>query len=184
VKVLGIDLSLTSTGLGIWRSGAGMILGTVRLRPPAPFRDLARMRWICEQIGLYTEPHMEGATLAVLEGPSYGNQGSGRQAGHHERAGLWWLVREKLDSLGVPVAVAPPATVKKYATGSGNAGKDEVLKAALRRNPDFDGGNDEADAMWLAAMGADHLGRAPIVPESHRAVLAKVNWPNLIGDES
>lgn len=178
MKVLGIDLSLTSTGLGLYRGG--LSIGTVRLRPPAPYRGLERMRWICEQICLYLPPNMEPAALAVMEGPSYGSTG----AGQHERAGLWWLVRAKLDARGVDVAVAPPTTVKKFATGSGNAGKDDMLKAALRRNPDFDGGNDEADAMWLCAMGADHLGdRVITVPESHRAALAKVAWPLLIGDQ-
>lgn len=181
-RILGIDLSLTSTGLGISR-GTGV--ATVRLKPPANLRGLDRMHWICREIAEYT-PSYSRAHLAVLEGPSYGNQGTGRQAGHHERAGLWWLVQDKLHSLGVPCAVAPPACVKKYATGKGNAGKDEVLTAAVRRNEEFDGGNDEADAMWLAAMGADRLFGYPVIqiPESHRAALAKVEWPDLIGDQS
>lgn len=182
MNVLGIDLSLTSTGLGISR-GAGV--GTVRLKPPAKLTGLDRMHWILAEIYAYTPSHFP-AQLAVIEGPSYGNQGTGRQSGHHERAGLWWLVCDKLHGLRIPVAIAPPATVKKYATGKGNAGKDDMLSAAIRRNEEFDGGNDEADAMWLAAMGADHLLGRPVisVPESHRAVLASVAWPVLIGDNS
>lgn len=179
MRVVGLDLSLTSTGVGITAISS---VGTVRLKPPAKLRGLERMRWLCTEIALYCRP-MTQTSLAVLEGPSYGNQGTGRQSGHHERAGLWWLVYDQLHSLGVPVAVAPPATVKKYATGKGNAGKDEVLSAAVRRNDEFEGGNDEADAMWLACMGADHL-RLPVfpMPQAHRAALASVAWPVLIGD--
>lgn len=180
MKVIGIDLSLTSTGLGISR-GAGV--ATARLKPPAKLAGLDRMHWIIGEIYAYT-PDRARADLAVIEGPSYGNQGTGRQAGHHERAGLWWLVCDKLHGLRIPVAVVPPATVKKYATGKGNAGKDEVLSAAVRRNEEFQGGNDEADAMWLAAMGADHLFGRPVIriPDSHRLALASVAWPVLIGD--
>jgi hypothetical protein len=37
----------------------------------------------------------------------------------------------------------------------------------------------------LAAMGADHLGQPmAVMPRTHVAALMKVNWPNLIGDQS
>ena len=37
-----------------------------------------------------------------------------------------------------------------------------------------------ADALVLAAMGADHLG-CPLVgvPQAHRAVLAGIRWPEI-----
>lgn len=180
MRVIGLDLSLTSTGIGVWRGDA--FVDTVRIKPLAHLRGLERMRWLRAEIGSWALSGLWTADLAVIEGPSYGNQGTGRQAGHHERAGLWWLIVDSLEARGVPVAVAPPATVKKYATGKGNAGKDEMLAAAIRRNPEFHGGNDEADAMWLAAMGADHLGHPLMqVPEAHRAALKSVAWPVLIG---
>ena len=88
----------------------------------------------------------------------------------------------------------PPASLKMYATGKGNASKDAVLAAAIRRYPDveFDG-NDAADALILAAMGADHLG-FPLVsktpsgrksratlPARNREALGKIDWP-LLGE--
>jgi hypothetical protein len=40
--------------------------------------------------------------------------------------------------------------------------------------------DNEADALWLAAMAADHYG-CPLVamPQAHRAALEAVTWPAL-----
>ncbi|GHJ11189.1 hypothetical protein TPA0907_55560 [Micromonospora humidisoli] len=166
--VLGIDLSLTSTGL----AGPGW---TATIKPGATLRGTARMSHVRTVL---LDRYLNGLDLVALEGPSYGNQGTGRQAGHHERAGLWWVVRCMLDARGHPVAVVPPATLKRYATGKGNASKADVVLAVGRRFPWFDGGEDEADALVLAAMAADHLGH-PLtpMPAAHRAALDAVQWP-------
>ena len=78
----------------------------------------------------------------------------------------------------------PPALLKKYATGRGNAAKDEVLAAVVRRYPHADiNGNDIADAVVLAAMGARHR-EAPIensLPALNASALAKVNWSGVDG---
>jgi crossover junction endodeoxyribonuclease RuvC len=88
---------------------------------------------------------------------------------------------DALDLLtGVQVAVVSPASRAKYATGKGNAGKDVVMREVARRFPDFAGGEDEADALVLRAMGMDHLGypMAPM-PQTHRDALAAVQWPEV-----
>jgi hypothetical protein len=135
-----------------------------------------RMRWFLNEVDLLTC----GADLVVIEGPSYGSAYAG-QKGHHERAGLWWLVTHNLWAQSVPVAIAPPAVLKKYATGKGNANKDLVLTDTVRRFADFQGGNDAADALVLCAIGADHMG-LPLVamPKVHRDALAKVAWPAVL----
>jgi hypothetical protein len=166
--VLGLDLSLTCTGL----AGPGW---TTTLKPPAKLRGVERLCWIRTRL---LDEYLNGLDLVVVEGPSYGNQGQQRQAGHHERAGLWWLVRCTLDARGHQVAVAPPAARAKYATGRGNAGKADVIREVTKRYPWFEGGEDEADALVLAAMGADHLGQ-PLaeLPATHRIALRGVEWP-------
>lgn len=169
-RVLGLDLSLTSTGLAeAWQNG----IRTWTIKPRGIGHE--RLEHLLYEIWKAAWEY-EGGHLVVVEGPSYGSQSG--QKGHHERAGLWWLVTHKLWDCNVCVAVVPPSALKKYATGKGNAGKDAVLLATARRFPDFDGGNDAADALWLAAMGADHLGQ-PIVamPELNRAALKSVEWP-------
>jgi Holliday junction resolvasome RuvABC endonuclease subunit len=81
---------------------------------------------------------------------------------------------------GVPTAIVPPSNLKKYAVGIGGgpkASKDAVLIAAARRWPTFEGRNDEADALWLAAMGLDHLTGRSVVPEVNRLALKSCSWP-------
>jgi len=167
VKVIGLDLSLTSTGVA---SNAGWA-DRIRTRPALDPFD--RLRSIRSNV----LDHVRHADLVVVEGPAF--RGAGNETGHHQRAGLWWLVLEAIDARSIPWAQVPPACLKRYATGKGNASKDEVLAAVIRRFPAVEvAGNDEADALVLAAMGADHLG-CPMVemPAAHRTGLAKVAWP-------
>jgi crossover junction endodeoxyribonuclease RuvC len=164
-RVIGLDLSLTSTGV------AGSAGWADRIRP-APTLDLfIRLRIIRQRVMDY----VRDADLVVVEGLAIS-----RQTGQHlTRAGLWHLVMEQIDAHSIPWAEVSPTGLKRYATGKGNSPKDEVLAAVVRRFPTVEvRGNDEADALVLAAMGADHLG-VPIVtmPEAHRAALAKVAWP-------
>jgi Holliday junction resolvasome RuvABC endonuclease subunit len=169
--IRGVDFSLTSTGV------AGNAGWTDTLKPPAKLRGHERMAWLLERIA----EHCRGADLVVVEGPSYGNQGAQRQSGHHERAGLWWMATHALWRADVPVAVAPPASVKKLATGKGNAGKDDMVLAAARRFPWFDGDNNACDALWLCAAGAARLG-VPMVglPQAQLAALDGIAWPDSV----
>lgn len=170
--VVGLDLSLTGTGICHMRGDQAV---TDTITPPANRqRGLLRLRWLrTELLALIGHP-----TLLVVEGPSYSSFGQGT----HDRAGLYWLVLDALWNRGVPVAVAPPANLKQYATGKGggkHASKDAVLLAAARRFPTFTGDNNAADALWLAAMGTAHLTGQHVVPVAHQAALAKVTWPTV-----
>lgn len=170
--VIGIDLSLSSTGLAFVDPD---IYETQLIKPRARLDGHARLSWLVGAIG----EHTQGAGLVVVEGPSYGSAAA--QRGHHERAGLWWMVTHQLWLWDVPCAIAPPACLKRYATGRGNAKKEDVLIAVIRRYPAFIGNNDAADALVLAAMGADWLGRAVTdMPKTHRAALDGVAWPTTL----
>lgn len=164
---IGLDLSLTGTGV------AGSAGWTHVIRPPKALRGHQRLQHVRDAI---LEAIPTGVTLVVVEGPSYGSQGG--QAGHHERAGLWWFVTHSLWKRDVAYAVASPAARAKYATGKGNAGKADVVREVTRRFDWFVGGEDEADALVLAAMGADRLGH-PIaaMPAVNRKALDAVCWP-------
>ena len=166
LKVLGLDLSLTCTGV----AGRGW---TDTIKPHAKMRGEDRLLFIRQQIVTTWVP---GAALVAVEGPSYGSTGRGQ----HERAGLWWMVACALRTHGVPVAVVPPSSLKKYATGRGVGDKDDVMREVTRRFPWFAGKNDEADALVLAAMAADHLGQPMAdMPKTHRVALDAVQWPDL-----
>lgn len=170
--VVGLDLSLSATGICHMR---GQQLITDTIEPPKHRQHgLLRLRWLrTELLALIGHPD-----LLVIEGPSYRSFGQGS----HDRAGLYWLLLDGLWNRGIPVAIAPPANLKQYATGKGGgktASKDAVLLAAARRFPGFAGDNNAADALWLAAMGTAHLTGQHPVPLAHQAALTKVNWPTV-----
>jgi Holliday junction resolvasome RuvABC endonuclease subunit len=166
-RVLAVDLSLTATGLaGNW---------------PAPWTDTIKPKTAGhERINeitsvIYAHASKAAVDLVIVEGPSYGSAKG--QRGHHERAGLWWHVTWRLWRNHVPLLVMPPTAVKVYATGKGNAGKDDVLVAALKRWPDSGiTNNNEADAFTMLAAALD---RADVpmcgMPQTHRRVLDVIN---------
>lgn len=177
--IVGLDLSLTSTGVALI---AGNDISTYRVRSKgskdASIADTAlRLDTIAQfVIGWATDEWSLGLDLAVIEAPSFGS----RNGSQHERGGLWWKVAGILWEMDVPIATVAPTTRAKYATGSGKADKDEVLAAAIKRYPAAEiTGNDVADAVVLAAMGARHLG-VPVedsLPAKSLEAMATAKWP-------
>ncbi|MFV2094856.1 hypothetical protein ACFHW1_05105 [Micromonospora sp. LOL_014] len=170
-RVVGLDLSLASTGIAVghW---------TFSIKP-GDRRDLARLEYLRDAVLAYVIDN--SPDLVVVEGPSYGSA-RGAQAGHHERAGLWWLVRMAITggAGGWPLAVVPPATLKLYATGKGTADKPAMAVAAYKRLGIEGVSDDEVDAAWLRAAGMDHLGHPlAVMPAAQRAALDKVTWPEV-----
>jgi Holliday junction resolvasome RuvABC endonuclease subunit len=169
VKVLGVDLSITATGVAN-TDGTLETLKT-KLRGPA-FLD-----WISRQI----EIRSDDADLVALEGYSYGSRGRAIfQIGE-----MGGIVRWNLWSRGIPFAEIPPSSLKKYATGKGNANKDVVIVEAVKRLDLSPSDNNQADAAWLRAMALDRFGQAIVViPQVNRQALEGVAWPEMMEDLS
>ena len=110
----------------------------------------------------------------VVEQPAYSQTGGS----HHDRSGLWWLIVATLREWGFDVVEVTPGGVKKYATGKGNASKDQVLAAVVKRYPQADiTDNNIADAWVLAAMGARALGyEVDSLPQVNLAAMDAVRW--------
>ena len=151
MKVVGLDLSLTSTGLAAGFTGrATEPLVTHRIRTAAGISE-ARLTRISNEATEWCF----GAALAVIESPTP----AGAVGVHTEIAWLYHQTRIRLWRASIPFALATPQHVKIYATGKGNADKDSLLLAAARAFPTAEiTGNDEADAAWLAAMGCHWAG--------------------------
>jgi crossover junction endodeoxyribonuclease RuvC len=190
VKVIGLDLSLTCAGVAV-ATQDGAVTDRITSKP-VPAASLADRTSRIDQLVDRVMEHATGADLVIIEGPSLGQQ---RQGGTHDRAGFWWLVAWRLWVRGYTVVEVPPATRTRYATGRGNASKDDVLSAVIRRYPHVDvNGNDEADALILAAMGARFLGHPlerPVpgrplfpgspLPKTCLAAMDAVTWPEHLG---
>lgn len=166
-RVIGLDLSLTATGV------AGKDFAEV-ITPPKNIKGYERLRFIDADV---MDLFARGADLTVVEGLAYAAHDTNRAG-----AGLWWLITYHLWKRGYPFVVVPPASRAKYATGKGNANKDTVLASVVRRFPSvLVDNNNAADALVLAAMGYDYYGHPlAVMPETHRAALAAVDWPELV----
>lgn len=188
MRVLGIDTSLTCTGVAVitgTAAGVTVTTHTVETAPPkrakgdktpATVRERYERLQAIRDLGL---PVVRGrfADLAVVEAPSYGSVGGSTW----DRAGAWWFVVGRLlaGALSTPVAIVPPRTRALWATGSGASSKAPVAVHLSRMWPDVDPGisDDEWDALALASMGAQYLGLLPVELARHREQLGKVIWP-------
>lgn len=175
--IIGIDPSLTATGIArIDQADPDIETWTVTSsgRKTATIHERAhRLQSLTQQISAACT----NATLVVIEYPTLSQV---RQGGHLDRHGLWWLLVTHLITNHIPVAVVTASGRAKYATGRGNAGKDEVMLAVARRYLNaIPANNNEADALILAAMGARHTGH-PIeehLPKTHLAAMDAIPWP-------
>jgi len=179
--IAGIDLSLTSTGIALITTQPDADGRTRRIESKGHAKaTLAQRNKRLTCLARDVTEQAAGADLIVIEQPAYS-----RQVGSmHDRSGLWWVVVNLLsEEYAATVVEVAPTTRARYATGKGNAAKDLVLAAVIKRYPDWDiTGNDVADALILAAMGARHLGH-PIessLPTTHLAAMAGVAWPATI----
>ncbi|HEX6382225.1 MAG TPA: hypothetical protein VF180_13350 [Acidimicrobiia bacterium] len=174
--VVGLDLSLTSSGRCVLDAGwfACSVVGSKGSRSATLAARGVRLTRL--RNGILAVLDSAAPDLVVVEGPAYSTKGGSPL----DRYGLWWAVVSVALDL-VPVGVVPPAVVKAYATGRGNADKVEVALAAERRwgtcAHGLDG-PDQADALVLAAMGAHRLGRPVTKPTAwQEAALEKAEWP-------
>lgn len=176
-RAVGIDLSLTGTGLAaITTTGTGLILDVLTVKSSGHNGDILRQRRErIYQIAARVAQFAADADAVVLEAPAYSkNVGS-----MWDRAGLWWSVVDLLMLEPVDIAVAPPTVVKKFAAGKGNADKTAVAGGMVRLwGEQCKASNDnEYDALALATMGAQRLELAGVPSRAHHAAtLASVAW--------
>lgn len=172
MKITGLDLSLRKTGVAHAHLERKPWATTCRIQTPDKMPTYDRLNLILREVGNHTRL----ADLVLMENLAFGQ--STNKAG--ELAGLHWLVRLGLYRRGIPHVVVTTQQLKIYATGKGTkVDKDDVLAAMIKRYPDVEiAGNDGADALALAALGAHYFGcRLRPVPQTHERALAMVAWP-------
>lgn len=158
-KFAGIDSSLTNTGVVTYDTESGAkYVGS--FSSSSKGNEVAHKHQRLEGLSkkVYLSVVENGIPLLVaIEGPAF----SSNVGKAWDRAGLWWYIVRQFVVNGIPIIEIPPTSRSKYGTGSGRAGKDEVLLAVSRTYPDFDiKNNDESDALLLCAMAARLHGSA------------------------
>lgn len=174
MRIVAFDLSLTRPA--VCDAGTLAVLETKKLR------GHERLSFIADWVFLHTRGVNDGndnitpVDFVAIEGYAYARANQAHQIGE-----LGGLVRHQLWAEGIPYIEVPPSSVKTYATGKGNAGKDDVLSAAHRRGGDLFTGtsNDEADAFWVWALAMDLAGEPVLtLPQTHRRALDKLQLPH------
>lgn len=185
MNIIGIDLSLSSTGISS-HQGTHLIITNGYTKKTTPKADPIeeerkrlhhhheRIKTICQKISDLTRT----CDLVVMEGLAFAAHDYDRQT-----AGLSWIIRHRLYSNGIPYALIPPLNLKKYATGTSKARKEEVIAAVQRWSPSIsnnhqEGLNDVCDAYVLMSMGRWRYGQqAHTMPPMEEDALQGCTWP-------
>lgn len=156
--IVGIDPSITSTGLALVHEGVVLATNNIKSkgRKGATYDDwLARINLVHADVRRtlndWTDENL--IELAVIEAPSHGS----RFGNPHERAGLWWRIYADMNFLRIPIKTLAPKSRAKFITGNGNADKHEVLAAARERWGEGIKNHDIADAVGLAMWGEEAM---------------------------
>jgi len=183
--VVGIDPSLTGTGIIVLRNGELGKALTTKNEPK--LGTIERVRRIYEQINnvienlstCYVNAYIgdkrmirwEPPSLIVIEGFSYGSKGRGV----FDIAYLGWRIREELERYrtedDIPWLEVSPSQVKQFATGKGNANKEVVLQQVYKRWGVELTDNNQADAYVLAQIGRAYLGEADDLTDFQQKVI-------------
>lgn len=161
MRVLGLDLSLTSSGVAL----PDGTLTTIRTTRTDGDRRLAV---IADTIG----QSLHGVDLAVVEDLPTHAKGSGKTGQVHG------AVKVELIRAGVPYLLVTAGSLKTYATGKGTADKADMRMALYQRMGIDERDDNQVDAWWLRALGHDLAGHPLFpLPKTHRRALDKLALP-------
>ena len=141
-KSLGLDLSLVSTGYCTRSTDGSFKAGVIR---PKKLSGMARLAYIRSLVVELL--HSSRPDIIVIEGYSFANHGA------HYAGEVGGLVRLICHDLQIPTYTLPPANLKQFVTGKGNAEKSDMKMQTLKRwNVELSDDN-ECDAHALSLVG-------------------------------
>jgi len=167
-KMMGLDLSLTSTGVSI--NGQTFSI-------KSKLRGVERLTEISDRI---VNSALAAESIAVVvEGYSFGS----RFSRAHSLGELGGVVKVALHKAGFEIVEVPPKCRAKFATGNGNSNKADVLASLQKQFPMrfMDGySHDECDAWVLEQMAYAKLNESWYSwSKNQLAALQKVDWEPL-----
>lgn len=143
VRVLGLDLSYSRTGVSLWN---GEVPALSTYSTPKRLNTLDRARKIRNKIRQIL--NKEKPDLVAIEHPVWGKESS---AILH---GLYYLVMDAIRSKNVPVVSFFNTTLKRLVGGDAGKSKAAMVKAAKKcLGYDLKMVHDEADAFFLSYFG-------------------------------
>lgn len=172
MRVVGLDLSTKRIGFATAEGDLISISGHAGAEDP--YRRLSQLR---RELAYAFAVRPPGPALVVVEDYALGAPGRLSLVRLGEIGGI---VRTWLFEQDWPIALVSPSTVKRFATGNGNATKQDMIARAVAlgaRLSRFDN-DDEADAFHLRRMGLASAGLLDGKLNDHELdSVAVVKWP-------
>ena len=154
---IGIDLSLRGTGITVLEN-SWTVEGYVQLLPELKIydqilvktdvKDRIEERYLQVIDKLKFVKNIMHCKGIYIEGLSYGSRGMRML----ELAGLHYIIRTYLHRRNTEFTIVPPATLKKWTTGSGRADKKLMMETALERWGEKFKNDNLCDSYCLARM--------------------------------
>jgi len=153
ITSLGLDLSLTGTGVVILRDGKIIKQHLIKSKPVGdkPIDELNRILKIVSEIK--NEITATSIDIAVIENLAFGVKNATSLT---QLAALNYFVRNMLAhdcGYEIPFVLVAPPSLKKFITGSGNAKKDVMLIETFKRYGVTILDDNVCDAYGLAQVG-------------------------------
>lgn len=167
--VVGLDVSFTGTGITV-KNGVSVQIETISTTPKTCVNDLARLRYIADQIMKRIPKDVSMICIEDVFTPL-----NKAQIGSSIK--LFMLaatVRLALYEAGLPFCVVSPGTLKKMATGSGAAQKSMVLLSVFKNYGVSCADDNQADSYVLAIIAEALVLKPTDLIKSKNEVLAKV----------
>jgi crossover junction endodeoxyribonuclease RuvC len=152
--IIAIDPSLTSTGVVVLRNSEVLAKAVIETDPTKGAQaEMKRLNFIIDRIFELVAKWHDKEMIGVMEAPafSYSNQGT------NALIGLNYLIRDRFLDWKITLIIAAPTTLKKYASGKGNAKKDQMRLSAYKRWSFEDRDDNIIDAYCLARLAETYL---------------------------
>lgn len=154
-KVIGLDLG-TNTGYA-WSYDDHVRLAFSGVQDFTPKRyEGGGMRFMRFKIWLEEILANEGGEVIVFFEEVVGAHKS--TAASHIYGGLLALLTQHCEANKIPYSGLPVGTIKKFATGRGNASKNDMMAHASTKFGGAVRSHDQADALWILSLGLQELG--------------------------
>jgi len=155
IKSLGLDLSLTGTGLVILEDGKIVEQKLIKSKPVGdlPINELKRIQKIVSDIGDIIKDQQ--IDVSVIEGMAFGIRNATSLV---QLSALNYFTRALLLERNIPFIIVAPTSLKKFITSNGAAKKDEMLLSTFKRYGVTILDDNICDAYGLAQVGLALLG--------------------------
>jgi crossover junction endodeoxyribonuclease RuvC len=167
--IIGLDLSLTSSGVVVLVDGGIVHKETITSKPNTNgyYGEIARLLDIVSRISTLVYRH--APTIVAIEGMAFMAKNTTALV---QLSALNYFIRRELFISGIPFIIVAPPTLKKFITGHGNAQKDHMMLEIYKRYNETLLDNNQADAYALAQCAGAVIGsyKLPLTKEQNETI--------------